>query len=437
MRVTRFFVQGYKNLTAPILWEGVGPIVILHGDNNVGKSNLVEALALAFRLVEPTQDSTALPWSDRLTLSTAELRERTGVEASEIFNLDRPGPIQLELTLSVDEADLRGAGSGVEEALALEVLRVSLNLSLAPGGVALLRTLHLGKARRSPKPGDGGNEGQGPGFLALFVALRESIGVWGARPRFNLLNVHRQLLGQRAAGERQIIPDALALQLYDARESLDAELHARWQLFVQTVATFQDIVGPGEIVAVYDRANGRALLAMQQGSLRRPVHLLGSGAQQLIGLIGQILMSGASMLAIEEPELNLRYTHQLRLQRCLEALVADGRGPTQLFLTSHSAAFEGAAAHFFAMSPGPTGPTLQPMAAALAPRFTEQGGGEPSTIGAAPLSYVTTEGVVCMPQPVLDQMGLPRGGGVVFVAEGPGRAQVWSNEAFLQQMGEE
>lgn len=51
MRFLWFEVQGYKNLRAPLRLTDIGRINVLHGDNNVGKSNLLEAIGLFFVLV--------------------------------------------------------------------------------------------------------------------------------------------------------------------------------------------------------------------------------------------------------------------------------------------------------------------------------------------------------------------------------------------------
>lgn len=50
MRLTSFSVKGFKNFREEVTLEGLSAINILHGENNVGKSNLMEALLLALEL---------------------------------------------------------------------------------------------------------------------------------------------------------------------------------------------------------------------------------------------------------------------------------------------------------------------------------------------------------------------------------------------------
>jgi predicted ATPase len=435
MKIVRFLVQGYKNLKSPLVLDDLPDIVIVHGDNNVGKSNLLEALSLAFRLLNLTDKDNRLPFVREAMVSAEAFRDQTGLAAMEIFTLGSPAPIRIELDLAIRADELDAAGIYEVE----DTARVSIHLRLspAPGGVSWKIDRFLFGERDDATAAPDSEMGSRLRKYALFLTKNFIVGGRALGLRFNLLNVHRQLLNQQEApSDRQIVADELALQLYDAKESLEPAHHARWLLFSDLVSRFADLIGPGEIVATYDRASGRARLAVQAGGQRMAVHLLGSGVQQIIGLFGQIVMSGASLLAVEEPELNLRYTHQHRLRALLQEIVDDGRGPTQLFLTSHSAAFEGQSP-FYGMTAAPEGPQVHRYPPDLAARFTGQdAGAAPSTEG-APLSYVSTEGIVRVPPTVLQQMGLARGGGVVFCPAGDGRAEMWSNPAWLAQFGEE
>ncbi len=146
-------------------------------------------------------------------------------------------------------------------------------------------------------------------FLSrTFVAPIKEIGC-----AFALIQVDRGLLGQRRHAQATarlrnpgIIPDALALQLYDAKEALDEIQVGRWSLFRDGLAEFGDVLGPGKVGVTYDRLTERATVVLERNGTRIPARLLGSGVQQLVALLGQVLMSGARVVAIEEPELNLR-----------------------------------------------------------------------------------------------------------------------------------
>lgn len=83
-----------------------------------------------------------------------------------------------------------------------------------------------------------------------------------------------------------------------------------------------------------------------------------------------MLVSDANFIAIEEPELNLRYTLQLRLRDILSEIVKSKVGPQQIFLTSHSPAFE-YGEHFYAMKATNDGPIIEHMPIKQAPFFTK------------------------------------------------------------------
>jgi len=56
--------------------------------------------------------------------------------------------------------------------------------------------------------------------------------------------------------------------------------------------------------------------------------------------------------------------------------------------------------------------------------------------GSAPLSYITTEGLLRVPMDVRAQLHLPDGGGVVFDAAGDGKVTLSSTDAWIREHGE-
>ena len=71
--------------------------------------------------------------------------------------------------------------------------------------------------------------------------------------------------------------------------------------------------------------------------LRMPVASKGSGVQQILVLLGYILSSRASVIAIEEPELNLSFSSQDALVTVLTGLLnCDDSTVSQVLLASHS-----------------------------------------------------------------------------------------------------
>ena len=56
----------------------------------------------------------------------------------------------------------------------------------------------------------------------------------------------------------------------------------------------------------------------------------------------------------------------------------------------------------------------------------------PSGITSGPLGYITAAGITRVPQFVLDHLGLPHGGGVVFLRQADGTVQVLTNGQFVR-----
>jgi hypothetical protein len=129
--------------------------------------------------------------------------------------------------------------------------------------------------------------------------VAEGASPYGAPPRgrpdaplLRRLPTHRHFPGQ-AARPGQIIPDGLALALYDARESADPHQRRQWDAFVAAASAFSDLTGPGAIDARYDRKQGIAELTLLRGHQHIAARLLGTGVQQVWCLLGQAVTCGA------------------------------------------------------------------------------------------------------------------------------------------------
>jgi hypothetical protein len=207
----------------------------------------------------------------------------------------------------------------------------------------------------------------------------------------------------------------LCLRLYDAQQDPDPENYLPWKLFCEAMGAFSDLVGEGTWMTLYDRKQNRALLAFETPATRYPLHLFGSGVQQVAALIANILLARATIVCIEEPELNLRYSMQLRLAEVLRRIVGKPGGPSQIFLTSHSPAFEVDQGHFYWMKKTDQGPVVERRPSSDARRYTEQDLHAPPAGRRAPLSYLTSDGLVEVPADIRNKLALPSGGGVVFV----------------------
>ncbi|WP_069470411.1 AAA family ATPase [Candidatus Marithrix sp. Canyon 246] len=408
MQLKRFAVKGFKNFQTEIVLENLNAIAVIHGENNVGKSNLLEAMQLFFQLLL-VQDGLAKK------MRFSELEEQ-GFYPSNIFNLEKPVPIEINVTFTLQPEELELAdiqpllpSSKVQIAIQLKHLN-SDNLDYKITKYQFANGTDVSHHEVSAE------QKTYAARLALFLAQHFILKTKETSNRFALIRLDRRISPDEIEAERSVVPQALSLQLYDAKESPEPSHYKRWELFVKIMKKFNDVLNLGEFVVLFNRHTGRANLAFQSPSTRIPIDLLGSGIQQIIALIARLLMSNANFVAIEEPELNLRYTLQLRLREIFKDIIEAPVGPQQLFLTSHSPAFE-FGKHFYAMRQINGIPTVELKSIKQAILFTHHHADSPYLVGKehAPLCYVSTDGLVRLPERIRQRLELEQGGGIVLL----------------------
>lgn len=352
MRVRRFEVEGFKNIRQRVSLQDLGPLNVIYGENNVGKSNLLQSIALFFRLMDDSFGE--IPPTRRRELKP-QVPQALGLEASRIFDLLTGGAIRMHAQITFDEGETipldyvsSETVSEVEVAVVIEPAgsggryffeRVLVNRTWDPLPQGLVREVY-----------------EVFHFLSRVMVPRSD----QVFHRFAFIDISRRTLPLTEVdrSSHEIIPPSRLLELFDARESTEPLLYQRWQLFVETLARFSDVMGFGQPMVLFDRHTGTARLVLQTERARIPFDLMGSGVQQVVALVAQLILTNAIFVAIEEPELNLRYALQGRLREMLEALVSHPAGPRQIFLSSHSNAFESGDAHYL-MSMTPRGPTVE------------------------------------------------------------------------------
>lgn len=370
MQLKRFSVKGFKNFRQEVVLENMGDICVIHGENNIGKSNVLEAMLMFFLFNE----------SLKRKMDSRELHIllQNDFKISEMFTFGRNDPIEMSVTLAC-QSD------------------VTLDISIQNND-------HSGMTIKTTNHSQ--NETQ-KACLTHFL-----------KKQFALIGVDRQINDKETEKARCIVPQSLLLQLYDIKDSPEPAIFEKWELFVSTLQKFKDVLGDGEFIAVFDRQSNRANLVFQpkiKPRRRIPIEILGSGIQQVIALIARLLVSDADFIAIEEPELNLRYSLQLRLREIFEEIVKAPVGPQQIFLTSHSPAFE-FGEHFYAMKATDEGPIIEYLPIKQAHLFTEHDVINSNLGGkTAPQCYVTSEGLVKLPEETCKELGIEQGGGIVIL----------------------
>lgn len=409
MRIKRFAVSGFKNFTQEVVLDDMGEICVIHGENNVGKSNLLEAMQLFFKLLSKRGRSEQF----------AEVLSSLGFKLPYIFNLTQLGPIVLQAVFSLSPIEIKNRAGELSFKRLLRLLEpsetqlheVSVKIKINHNQIETDINFQLENSLIVIFEGE-------TSFIdaVVLAAISNTFSPLTQKiyDNFILIGTDRRISFDEVEVVREIIPQPLRLQLYDIKESFEPIISKRWKLFVKTMSRFNDILGDGEFVALYDRHKNKADLVFDTGDKRIPVNLLGSGIQQVVILIARLLVSNASFVAIEEPELNLRYTLQERLYEVFKEIVADPAGPSQIFLTSHSPAFEHGK-HFYHMRQTEHGVTVEKRPISQARIVTGMNCDDSLAGKSAPYSYVTSEGLVRLPESVLKDLNIPNGGGVFIL----------------------
>ena len=371
MQLRSFSVQGFKNFRQKITLDDLGPVNVIHGPNNVGKSNLLQAVRLFFFLCGLP---TTLP--DRSQVQNAVLNEH-GFEA--IFNLEMPMAITLDAELSMDVQDYARSG---QTPVHLQTGTIKIGFELTRTGLDCtyrISRLQLGDGKDLVNKKHGVDVSVN-GFVS--IGLFHTIAFMSKErvDRFGLAGVERQYDGD------------IALALYDAKESRELEQSRRWERFVEGMSSFEDVLGKGKFVAIYQRKLEKAMLVFETDRARILLQLLGSGVQKIAALLGMLAAGDATIIGIEEPELNLRYSLQLRLRDVLQTMIGGPGGLDQIFITSHSDAFE-TGSHFYYMVPSPDGPRVEKRDVKFVRESLDITQSTELSHRNAPLCYVSTEGV--------------------------------------------
>ncbi|WP_437640314.1 AAA family ATPase [Sorangium sp. So ce854] len=446
MRLQRFQVQGYKNLRAPVCLADLGRLNVLHGDNNIGKSNLLESIGLFFVAIQALREEArggprlkerharSAPPQDapderplREAVRGYEYFTLQGYPPGDIFELRGAPPIVLEAQLQLDRE--KDDPPWLDEPIVAQV-------RLERGEEEV--TVRITELRRTT---DGVDLAAGAGDQAAtdaaFALVLERLGqrVRGKEvvSRFALVRADRSVTREASEGtsplaSREPLPRALAKTLHDA-ESATGARRQRFRRFVAALGRFRDLVGPGQWRMRFDTNADRAELGLETEEGFLPLRLMGSGIQQIAVLCARLVMTGADIIGVEEPELNLRWTAQRALRDVMDELAADPEAPSQLLITSHSGQFE---QHppFYLLARSEDGPRIRKVSAVEAWEFTEPAAPSPPSSVRAPHGYMTMEGVVQVPPEVQERLGLSHGGGVVFVRGADGHYRMLTNDQY-------
>ena len=181
MQLKRFSVKGFKNFRQEVVLENMGDICVIHGENNVGKSNVLEAMRLLFVLF-PIPNSNAID----------NLLKQNSFNRREIFTFGLNNPIDISVTLDCEKNT-----------------DVTLDISI-------------------PIQNDDGSEFRHNFNNNFQSGIQTSCLTNFLEKRFALIGVDRQINDTETEKERCIVPQSLLLQLYDIKDSPEPAVFEKW-----------------------------------------------------------------------------------------------------------------------------------------------------------------------------------------------------------------
>jgi hypothetical protein len=310
--------------------DDLPPVVLLYGENDTGKSNLIDAVGVWLRVVQAL--AWAAPSDPRRRNPTAlDLYEEHEPDWSDERPPDAPGP---DAILGPDPKALFRYGSAELE-LEGELLltgptperrfrfgfRIALDES-QPHCTVLTAVWPSGRTDR-PVPLD-------DDARPLRSALRD---VWqqiGAERHFT---AERLPSTPGGVSEWPLDPTGanLKLALFRAANGVDAEARQLVRERFVPLLTQRPFDLPTPLPVVDPEGDLELLIGDW------PIEHRGSGPQQWALMAGLLTISRAPVAGLEEPEAHLSLNAQARIAEALRSIVADpSQPPFQLFVSSHS-----------------------------------------------------------------------------------------------------
>lgn len=305
MKIESIHIKGFKSIK-DLKIEGLSDINVFFGQNNVGKSNLFEAIAICNRLL-----------INGSNLSISKLVKEFG----QIFALDGNGIIDLQLNIRLDKDERERVHSDIR----------LLNSNPILSFFCQLNSQNQDNLRPEVKAivSNRGEVSYPPGKYQLD---------W---PEFHLIHAQRQFQRElmstkdAQAKTKVVSHNNLKQALFDAYNSLDFQQKKR-------LAAIRDILNSppfelGELDIARDPNNNEINIGFIRPNGRLPIENMGSGTQQLLLMLGQIFLNDYPIIALEEPEMNLSPQYQSLLLETLRQLMKDPAVKlNQLFISTHS-----------------------------------------------------------------------------------------------------
>jgi len=409
MRIERFHIQGFKSLV-DVTVDGLAEINVFFGLNDVGKSNIFQALKLwHWALSTMSSPNDEVPYEN--------LRQHFG---QLVFHVHGKEIIQLTVDIVLFRSKVSNLNRG--QKLVSQVL--SKFDSLDASELHVSSTVVLEKQndkiqlRANQSWEGGGNFGLHPGDLAKVLQ------------QFHIIGATRRFVTEQRADKPLgfVTEQNIKKALFYAYLSSDLRQKQRLAAIREILA--EPPFALGELDVALDPATDEIDIGFVRSEGRLPLENLGSGAQQLLLILGQVFLNDASIVVLEEPEMNLSPQYQESLMLALRTLMQDPAVQLeQLFISTHSPYLE-FAENFYDVTMDADGATHIARATASdhASHFAVTPVGPENGARLNSLNQVT------LYDRLIEDLGLQRGDLVIFAPNEQGRWEVRSGKEVAEDL---
>jgi AAA15 family ATPase/GTPase len=339
MKITKFEITQYRSLIDFKIVE-FEPTTIFYGENNAGKSNVLNALNTIFKRKEKAIDEGG--FTDPENFYEGILPHFSNNFHNNDFS--KPITFNVELSVRLNQLDIDNSikslisGSG-EEVFTIEgaIQSIKTDTDFAEMGVKSI--LFNGTEIYSNSPVvffatlDAPKAKQGQ-FSQIFTRLIDPI-----NDCVHIINSDRDMHSTdfRSQGVKDISPQNFKNFLYALY--LSPREH---QVFESINQAFNSSpFNFGEISFAND--NDKLEIMVKKGSVRLPIKHIGSGVLQTLYILSSIIYNKSKIICIEELEQNLSPKKQFEALRKIQAIITESQtninSLDQIIISSHSSVY--------------------------------------------------------------------------------------------------
>lgn len=341
LRLTSFVARDFLSLR-DVQLEDLPPVVLLYGENDTGKSNLIQAVGVWLRIAQ------ALALATPKLCKRRDLSER-GLEFglyetyepdwSEDAPPDAPSPLEILgpnpdalFRYGSDQFELEGEVLVTASTDDERRYKFGFRVGREYGGRfhCTVRTAIWPDGRKFDQPWLLDEALLNEDAEALRGALQSPWQQIGAERRFDEESLPREPIDD---WDKPLDPTGrnLKLRLFRAANNFQADQRKLFRERFAPLLTRRPFALPEPLLVV--AADGKLELLLGDN----PVEHRGSGPQQWALIAGLLAMSQAAVAGLEEPEAHLSWATQQQIAEILGNLVFDQSCPPyQLFVSTHS-----------------------------------------------------------------------------------------------------